>query len=101
MSEQNGHRNSGPDPGQVTLENARLSIERLLDELQSTRMKLESIRSDFEIEMNIKNNLYAFILSHGMYKELREYSLVNKMSSPDGHLKTIRCLALMLPDKTN
>ncbi|OFY61622.1 MAG: hypothetical protein A2Y71_03025 [Bacteroidetes bacterium RBG_13_42_15] len=101
MSKRNGHSNHGPDPGQVTLENARFSIERLLEELESTKRKLESTRRDFEIEMNLKNNLYAFVLSHGMFKELEAYSKANRMESPDGHLKAIRCLAMGLPENTN
>lgn len=66
-------------------------IEDFLNEVQR--------RSD--VEKNIKNNLYAFILEHGMFDELKEYSQSHDMSSPDGHKRVMADLSLNLPESKN
>lgn len=56
----------------------------------------------FDVEKNIKNNLYAFIMEHGLFNELKEYSRNHDMSSPDGHKRAVDNIALnFLPEFKN
>lgn len=55
----------------------------------------------FEVEKNIKNNLYAIILNNGMFAELRDYEMSTNMRSPEGHMHAVASLSLNLPEKTN
>jgi hypothetical protein len=54
--------------------------------------ELDRVRQDFEIEKNIKNNLYAFISEQGLDIELEIYSRNNDMASPEGHAKAVRLM---------
>jgi hypothetical protein len=54
-----------------------------------------------DVEKNIKNNLYSFILERGLFNELKEYSQSHDMSSPDGHKRVIAALTLNLPEFKN
>lgn len=47
------------------------------------------VQRRFDVEMNIKNNLYAFIFEKGLGDELLSYSSKCDMSSPGGHLRAI------------
>lgn len=64
---------------------------------------LAEVQRRFDVEMNIKNNLYAFILSKGLLDELKEYQTTgNDMTSPDGHSRAVACVALnVLPEFKN
>src|ERR1035437_701447 len=57
---------------------------------------LAEIQRMYDVEKNIKNNLYAFILERGLFNELKEYSQSHDMSSPDGHKRVVDNLALNL-----
>jgi hypothetical protein len=57
---------------------------------------LDEVQRRFDVEKNIKNNLYAFILERGLFNELKEYSQSHDMSSPDGHKRVVDNLALNL-----
>jgi len=63
---------------------------------------LAEIQRRFDVEKNIKNNLYAFIIEQGLFKELREYSTKHDMSSPDGHSRAVDGVMLnTLPEFNN
>lgn len=53
---------------------------------------LSEIQRRFDVEKNIKNNLYAFIMERGLFDELRDYSSKHDMSSPDGHSRAVECV---------
>jgi len=57
---------------------------------------LDEVQRRFDVEKNIKNNLYAFILERGLFSQLKEYSQSHDMSSPDGHKRVVDNLALNL-----
>lgn len=63
--------------------------------------QLSRYRRDFETEMNIKNNLYSFILGKGLYKDLVEYSRGRDMAQPGGHERTVDQIGLRLPENMN
>ena len=50
---------------------------------------LSAVQRQVQLETNIKNNLYAFILERGLYRELKEYSSAHDMSSPGGHARAL------------
>ncbi|MGV8092497.1 MAG: hypothetical protein AB2L24_11615 [Mangrovibacterium sp.] len=85
-----GENKSNP----LSLENVRGVIEHLLKELDQYREKSET-------EANIKNNLYAFILNQGLFKELTDYERSTNMGSPDGHLRALKLIAMQLPESSN
>lgn len=63
---------------------------------------LNELQRQFDIEKNIKNNLYAFIIKHGLFNELLEYSAKHDMSSPDGHQRAVTSIAFnVLPEFNN
>ena len=63
---------------------------------------LTEVQRRFDVEKNIKNNLYAFIMEHGLFNELREYSAKHDMSSPDGHARSVAGVMLnVLPEFKN
>ena len=47
--------------------------ERLLEELKQYKEYAQKYRESFEIEKNIKNGLYFFILNNGLFNKLRDY----------------------------
>lgn len=49
-------------------------------------------RKQFEVEKNIKNNLYYFILNQGLFSELRKFEGATDMRSPDGHQNAVAAL---------
>lgn len=54
-----------------------VAVENLVSELNAYKYK-------FEIEKNIKNNLYSFILSKGLFHELSQFELTRNMGE-DNH----------------
>ena len=50
------------------------------------------IQRMYDVEKNIKNNLYAFILELGLFNELKEYSRIHDMSSEGGHKRAVASL---------
>jgi hypothetical protein len=63
---------------------------------------LAEVQRHFDVEKNIKNNLYAFILDRGLFNELKDYSRSHDMSSPDGHKRTVDNIVLnVLPEFKN
>ena len=69
--------------------------------LSQIEEELKNLHHKLEIERNIRNNLYAFIFIHGMFKELQDYAKKHDMKSPDGHLMAIEQLYLYLPENSN
>jgi len=61
---------------------------------------LVEIQRQYEIEKNIKNNLYAFIMQRGLLKELRAYSTEYDMTK-NGHERALTSLIMGLPENTN
>ena len=37
---------------------------------------LNELQRLYNVEKNVKNNLYSFILENGMFKELQEYEMI-------------------------
>jgi len=58
--------------------NIGVAVENLVSELNTYKYK-------FEIEKNIKNNLYSFILSKGLFHELSQFELSRNMGA-NNHL---------------
>jgi hypothetical protein len=50
---------------------------------------LNEVQRRFDVEKNIKNNLYAFIMEHGLFNELKEFSRIHDMASLDGHKRIV------------
>ena len=86
----NGAKHSTP----LTLEEAQAAFKHLLNELNY-------YKSQFEVEKNIKNNLYGFIINEGMFSKLEDYHQKINMRSPDGHMRMVASMCLNLPEKTN
>ena len=63
--------------------------------------QISRYRRDFETEMNIKNNLYSFILGKGLYRDLVDYSRGRDMTNPGGHERAIRQTELSFPEYMN
>jgi len=70
-------------------------------EIVHLRYKLDEYKRKFEIEKNIKNNLYAFILSQGLFNQLQDYEMNNDMRSSDGFGLAIEYLKLNFPENKN
>lgn len=63
---------------------------------------LAEVQRRFDVEKNIKNNLYAFIIQQGLMDEYTKYQASHDMTSPDGHNRAVASLALnVLPEFTN
>lgn len=86
---------------EVTLKNARETLKRILAENERLSTENKKLSGDFEEEMNIKNHLYAYILTHGHLDELTEYNRTVNMSAPGGHKKAVDWLLMQLPENQN
>lgn len=64
------------------------------DESAIERLKTQLVyyKHNFEVEKNIKNNLYFFILDQGLFNELRKFEGATNMRSPDGHSRAVNAL---------
>lgn len=54
---------------------------------------LQELQRLYDVEKNIKNNLYSFILEHRMSSELKQYERTHKMSASGGHERAVSILA--------
>lgn len=63
--------------------------------------QLSRYKQDFETEMNIKNNLYSFILRQGLYDELVKDNRGRDMTKPGGHERTVDQIGLRFPELMN
>ena len=63
--------------------------------------KINKIQNKFEIEKNIKNNLYFFILENKLFNILKKWQRGLDMSKPGGHSKAVQYLKLRFPENTN
>jgi hypothetical protein len=54
---------------------------------------LVEAQKGYEIEKNIKNNLYKFILDHGLFHQLLEYNDSNGIQIPDGRIHELSGVA--------
>jgi len=64
----------------------------LLQELKETKSKLEKYKQNFEIEMNIKNGLYFFILTNDLFDLLKQFRKTNNYQDQDYHIKCLEYL---------
>ncbi|MBC8757214.1 hypothetical protein H2O64_21270 [Kordia sp. YSTF-M3] len=64
----------------------------LLKELKQKKSELEKYKRDFEIEKNIKNGLYFFILTNELYDLLRKFSKTNDYQKEDYQIKSLEFL---------
>jgi len=64
----------------------------LLQELKETKSKLERYKQNFEIEMNIKNGLYFFILTNDLFDLLKQFRNTNNYQDQDYHIKSLEYL---------
>ena len=53
---------------------------------------LNELGRRFNIELNVKNNLYAFIIQNRMIKQLREFEKSRDMTAPGGHDEVVQML---------
>jgi len=67
--------------------------ESSLENLFSFSDLLAEVQRHFDVEKNIKNNLYSFIIQNYMFNELKEYSKAHDMSAPGGHEEVLNMLA--------
>jgi hypothetical protein len=54
---------------------------------------LAEAQKEYEIEKNVKNNLYKFILEHGLFHQLLEYNDRNGIQIPDGRIHALSGVA--------
>jgi hypothetical protein len=54
---------------------------------------LAEAQKEYEIEKNIKNNLYKFILEYGLFHQLLEYNDSNGIQIPDGRIHDLNGVA--------
>jgi len=99
MSKHNDH--SSFDPKNRTTQQLLWEMEDQRAQLRYEADEAKSITRKFEIAGNIKENLYAFILQRGLFKELEEYEMNTDMESPEGISKVIKQLRLQLPENSN
>jgi len=50
---------------------------------------LTEAQKEYEGERNIKNNMYRFIIDHGLFSQLKEYNLINGIKIPDGRIHAL------------
>lgn len=46
---------------------------------------LAEVQRQYNLEKNIKNNLYAFIIQEGLYSKFRSYHQLHDTNLPGGH----------------
>jgi hypothetical protein len=71
--------------------------KELVQELKEIKSELQKYKQDFEIEMNIKNGLYYFILINNLLGLLKEFRENNNYENEDYHIKCLEFLASTLP----
>ena len=63
--------------------------KELLQELKEVKSELQRYKQDFEIEMNIKNGLYFFILTNDLVALLQKFRETNDYQSEDYQVKCL------------
>ena len=71
--------------------------KELLQELKEIKSELQRYKQDFEIEKNIKNGLYFFILTNDLVDLLKEFRKTNDYHKTDYQLKALDFLINTLP----
>lgn len=71
--------------------------KELLQELKEIKSELQRYKQQFEIEKNIKNGLYFFILTHDLVDLLKEFRKTNDYHKTDYQLKALGFLINTLP----
>lgn len=66
--------------------------KELVQELKEIKSELQKYKQDFEIEKNIKNGLYFFILTHDLLYLLKEFRKTNNYQDEDYHIKCLNYL---------
>lgn len=63
--------------------------KELVKELKQVKSELLKYKQNFEIEKNIKNGLYFFILTNDLVPLLQKFRKTNDCHSEDYHLKSL------------
>lgn len=71
--------------------------KELVKELKQTKLELQKYKQDFEIEKNIKNGLYFFILTHDLVGLLQQFRKTNNYQKEDYYIKSLEFLIEKLP----
>ena len=79
------------------VKNQRELNKKLVKELAECRTKLAHCKNDFEVEKNIKNGLYFFILENGLFEKLKTFEPSAKYQSTNYQIKCLEKLANDLP----
>lgn len=61
----------------------------LLKELKQKKSELKKCKREFEIEKNIKNGLYFFILTNNLYELLVTFAKTNDYQKEDYQIKSL------------
>ncbi|WP_430412866.1 hypothetical protein [Kordia sp.] len=64
----------------------------LVKELKQTKTELANCKKSFEVEKNIKNGLYFFILKNDLLNMLRQFRKTNDYQTGDYHIKSLEFL---------
>ncbi|WP_298423213.1 hypothetical protein [uncultured Kordia sp.] len=64
----------------------------LVQELKETKTALAKCQQSFEVEKNIKNGLYFFILKNDLLNLLRQFRKTNDYQNEDYHIKSLEFL---------
>ena len=62
---------------------------------------LAEVQRQYDVEKNIKNNLYAFILQEGLFEKLKRYEKLYDTSLPGGHARAVAVLSIPGTQSTN
>ena len=71
--------------------------KELLQELKEIKSELQRYKQQFEIEKNIKNGLYFFILTNDLVALLQKFRETNDYNKTDYQLKALDFLIDSLP----
>jgi len=71
--------------------------KQLVTELKKYKAEAKKYRKGFEIEKNIKNGLYFFILTNDLLELLKQFRKTNDYQAEDYHVKSLEFLINRLP----
>ncbi len=71
--------------------------KELVQEIKEIKAELQKCKQNFEIEMNIKNGLYYFILTNDLVGLLKQFQQTNDYENEDYYIKCLEFLTDKLP----
>lgn len=74
------------------MENQKLTTAQYQTTIDNLLDKVSKLKRDFEVEKNIKNNLYFFILQQQLLDELKDFSNERDVTSENFHSDCIEYL---------